>query len=750
MRFLALVLLIFIALVASAQSSFQHGPSIVNVNGRQLIVSKRNLDGTLTPSSPYIIRGVAWSPASVNTIDNTNNRRAAFALHTPTDAPLIAAMKANTVRTYLEPPLDASGLTVLDQLYSNGIMVILTVDGATNDMARIQQTVNFYKNHPAVLMWLLGNEWNINLYHGFASSVADAAQRTQNAAALIKTLDANHPVASSLGDIDIDETGKRLSDTQHYVNNVCTSVDLWGINIYRGSNFGMIFGQWQSITTKPMFVGEFGTDAFRTTNYPPLACPLSGVVDEAAQASWNLNLWNDLHWNLSALYPNKVALGGTLFEWNDEWWKVAPSGSHDNCGHDRTPDAHPDIVSNEEYYGVVDITRKTRQVYNAMQAAFDAAYKPPATSLSLKAISADAFSQFLKDNVSFYRKSGGGGGGRGFNVAVVDPCTRELLQPVRNFDTWGSRDFGVDMNALIAFLKGLPNGVMILIAVGDEAGLNALPEQGACIHLPHPWVTEGFKELEELGSRQIRNYCYRGSWAMISIKGQATALAEQLSNESEVSVQISLSAPASISPLTQTFAATGGTGSVTVTSATSCNWTATSNAPWITVTSSNTGAGNGAVSFSVSPHTGTSARSGSLLIAGQTFTVTQTASPILLIDENSGRAAALDSVLFLRDPLPVINNLNFSLDHRTRVTLFAMNVVLNPGENSSVISAQAEDSQHVIHPLVVEFVGTVPNFDWLTQINVRLPDSLASAGEVRVSINLRGVPSNQVLFRLKP
>ena len=767
MRFLALVLLVFIALLASAhdwetsasisantQSSFQHGPSIVNVNGRQLLVSKRNLDGTLTPSSPYIIRGVAWSPASVNTIDNTNNRRAAFAVHTPTDAPLIAAMKANTVRTYLEPPLDASGLTVLDQLYSNGIMVILTVDGATNDMARIQQTVNFYKNHPAVLMWLLGNEWNINLYHGSASSVADAAQRTQNAAALIKTLDTNHPVASSLGDIDIDEPGKRLSDTQNFVNSICTSVDVWGINVYRGSNFGMIFGQWQSISTKPMFVGEFGTDAFRTTNYPPLTCPLSGVLDEAAQASWNLNLWNDLHWNLSALYPNKVALGGTLFEWNDEWWKVAPAGTQDNCGHDRTPGAHPDIVSNEEYYGVVDINRQKRQVYNTMQAGFDAAYKPPATSLSLKAVSAGGlfgnFSQFLKDNVSFYRKSGGGGGGRGFNVAVVDPCTRELLQPVRNFDTWGSRDSGVDMNAQINFLKGLPNGVMILIAVGDEAGLTLFPEQGGCTHLPHSWVTEGFKALEELGSQQIRNYCYRGSWAMISIKGQATALMEQLSNSGEVSVQISLSAPAAISPLTQTFAATGGTGTVTVTSATSCNWTATSNAPWITVTSSTTGAGNGAVSFSVAPNTGTSARSGSILISGQTFTVTQTAAPVLLIDETSGRAAALDSVLFLRDPLPVINNLNFSLDHRTRVTLFAINVVLSPGENSSVISAQAEDGQHVIHPLAVEFVGTVPNFDWLTQINVRLPDSLVNAGEIRLSISLRGVPSNQVLFRVKP
>lgn len=740
-----------------AQFTFNQGPSIVTVNGRQLIVSKRNLDGTLSSPTPYIIRGVAWSPATAATTADNNSRRAAFASQAPTDAPLIAAMNANAVRTYLEPPLDAAGLMVLDQLYSRGIMVILTVDGATNDMPRIQATVNFYKNHPAVLMWLLGNEWNINLYHGTAASVADAAQRTQNAAALIKTLDTNHPVASSLGDIDIDETGKRLTDTQHYVNNICTSVDVWGVNVYRGSNFGTLFGQWQSIAAKPMFIGEFGTDAFRTTNYPPLTCPLSGVVDEAAQASWNLNLWNDLYWNLSALYPNKVALGGTLFEWNDEWWKVAPAAKQQNCGHDQTPGGHPDIVSNEEYYGLVDIDRNPRQVYTMMKTAFDAAYQPPATSLPFKAVSAGGLfgnlAEFLKDNASFYRKSGGAGGGRGFNVAVIDPCTRDLLQPVRNFDTWGSRDSGVDRKALIDFLNSLPNGVMILIAVGDEAGLNNFPEVDGCSHLQRPWITECFQTLEGLGSQQIRNYCYRGSWAMISIKGQGIALAEQLSNSGQVSVQASLAAPASISPRTQTFAATGGTGNVTVTSATSCSWTTLSNAPWLTITSSSTGSGNGTVSFNVAANTGANARTGSILIAGQTFTVTQAATPpapVLLIDETSGRAAVLDSVLFLRDPLSIVNLNNFSLDHRTRLSLFATNIDLNPGENISAISAQAEDSQHVIHPLTVEFVGKAPGFDWLTQINVRLPDSLTNGGDLRLSISLRGVPSNQVLFRLNP
>jgi hypothetical protein len=69
-------------------------------------------------------------------------------------------------------------------------------------------------------------------------------------------------------------------------------------------------------------------------------------------------------------------------------------------------------------------------------------------------------------------------------------------------------------------------------------------------------------------------------------------------------------------------AATASTGSVNVTTAASCQWTATSNAAWITITSGASGTGNGAVAYSVTANSG-AARSGTLTIAGQTFTVNQ-------------------------------------------------------------------------------------------------------------------------------
>ncbi|NOT62833.1 MAG: choice-of-anchor D domain-containing protein, partial [Acidobacteria bacterium] len=80
-----------------------------------------------------------------------------------------------------------------------------------------------------------------------------------------------------------------------------------------------------------------------------------------------------------------------------------------------------------------------------------------------------------------------------------------------------------------------------------------------------------------------------------------------------------------IAPTSQTFTAAGGNGTVNITAATGCAWTAASNATWLSVTSGAAGSGNGAVGFTAAANTTTSSRTGTLTIAGQTFTVTQAA-----------------------------------------------------------------------------------------------------------------------------
>ena len=132
----------------------------------------------------------------------------------------------------------------------------------------------------------------------------------------------------------------------------------------------------------------------------------------------------------------------------------------------------------------------------------------------------------------------------------------------------------------------------------------------------------------------------------------------------------------------------------------------------------------------------------------------QTPAPVLLTEENSSRAIALDSVTRVRDPLPVValNNFQQGRDPRTRVALFGRNIDLNPGENASAVTATARDSRSRIFSLKVEFVGQVPNLpnqDKITQVNVRLPDELAQAGDVMISISLHGQTSNEVLFNVQ-
>lgn len=123
---------------------------------------------------------------------------------------------------------------------------------------------------------------------------------------------------------------------------------------------------------------------------------------------------------------------------------------------------------------------------------------------------------------------------------------------------------------------------------------------------------------------------------------------------------------------------------------------------------------------------------------------------ILLTEPYSERAIALDSVLALRDPFPVLNTLNFSSDQRTRIMLFATGLKLSPGETASSVTAEAEDSQGGKHPLTIEFVGNLPAANWITQLVIKLPDALANAGDVKVRITLHGTSSNKAIISIRP
>ena len=109
---------------------------------------------------------------------------------------------------------------------------------------------------------------------------------------------------------------------------------------------------------------------------------------------------------------------------------------------------------------------------------------------------------------------------------------------------------------------------------------------------------------------------------------------------------------------------------------------------------------------------------------------------------DTGRATALDSVNLLPEPLSVISDHNFSSDHRTRINLFAYNLELRTGEDKGAITVEAEDADHQVYQLPVEAVTEVPNFNWITQVTVKLTDELQGRGDLAFRVKLRGLASN--------
>ncbi|MEN3326406.1 MAG: hypothetical protein V7638_1213 [Acidobacteriota bacterium] len=124
--------------------------------------------------------------------------------------------------------------------------------------------------------------------------------------------------------------------------------------------------------------------------------------------------------------------------------------------------------------------------------------------------------------------------------------------------------------------------------------------------------------------------------------------------------------------------------------------------------------------------------------------------PILLTQENSLRALALDSVTLTSEPFSVASTTNFSTDQRTRVSLFVVNLELNQGEPLSVLTAQAEDPIGQIFTLTVEYFGAVPNFSWLKQVVVKLPAEIANSVDVKVTLKSHDTAGNTVMLKVKP
>lgn len=339
------IMFISFFVIVGIGSSFIYGKDI---NDGKTSTNKVTISGTqlLLNGEPFYIKGVCWNPVGKG---GTHPNNIDFWGFVKKDAKLMEKAGINVIRTY-ETITDTA---VLDVLYEHGIYVINTVYvwGGADPSSNVARKVNQVKNHPAILFWNIGNEWNYNgLYVGF--SFEQSMAKLNKAAAIIKKNDPTRPISTVYGHIPDKETVDAMPN-----------IDIWGLNIYAGLSFTGVFSEWPSITSKPMFMAEYGADAWNAN---------TNKEDTTSQADATRILTQMLIDNSSATNSNNVCAGGTIFEWADEWWKDG-SGSpsvHNVGGVAPGGGPHPDSTFNEEYWGIVDIRRKPRPAYYELQKLF--------------------------------------------------------------------------------------------------------------------------------------------------------------------------------------------------------------------------------------------------------------------------------------------------------------------------------------------------------------------------------------------
>ncbi len=330
--------------------------SWVCLDGYKLMVAKRQADGSLATLAPYKLKGVSWSPTGIGE-RNTNGYSLYYTKYGAQDVPLIAGASANTVKTYNAFELNEKGLALLDSLYASGVMVVMTVMPSywdTQGKAYLQ-AVNYFKGHPAILMWVIGNEMNNNRLYDNNISLDTAVGLAATAIDDIHAADPAHPVAVSWSNSPFDNGPAYYTKLAH--------ADVWALNLYPWLDVKTRFDTWQIHSPKPIFVGEYGADAWNAKLSPP-------GEDQPSQAQGVQTLTQQIVDYYSATTSHAV-LGGCPFELTDEWWKGGDANTHGTGGF-ANGGVYPDGYANEGWWGLATVQRQTRKAYDALKTLYAA------------------------------------------------------------------------------------------------------------------------------------------------------------------------------------------------------------------------------------------------------------------------------------------------------------------------------------------------------------------------------------------
>jgi CSLREA domain-containing protein len=123
--------------------------------------------------------------------------------------------------------------------------------------------------------------------------------------------------------------------------------------------------------------------------------------------------------------------------------------------------------------------------------------------------------------------------------------------------------------------------------------------------------------------------------------------------------------------------------------------------------------------------------------------------PVLLTEEGTQHALALDLVNLTRDPFPVTSLFNLGNDQRRRVLLFVWQAGLLPSDTTAAVTVTARDSEGRTYDLVVEALTPVAGVPDVTQVVVRLPDTVIGAPrDLFVTVTVKGKVSNEAFIKI--
>jgi exo-beta-1,3-glucanase (GH17 family) len=333
-KFFSIGLIFLVVVGISVSFSTVSGLEEVSVTGRDIILNGQR----------YLIKGICYHP-----VPKGSDKRDFGNL--TQDLELMVEAGINTIRVY-EPIKEER---ILDEINKAGIKIILGFgynQGGVYDIhsGTYIDYVNKYKNHDAILMWELGNEYN---YHPewFEGDIKNWYESLDKASVEIHRADPAHPVSTAHGELP---DSLALSS--------CPNIDVWGMNVYRWDNPKEIFSQWSAVSEKPMYLSEAGGDSYMTIARDGYA----KGENEKGQADANKKI-------LECVFKQvDICSGVTLFSFTDGWWKSGNNDTQDVGGWAPNSSGVPyDGTPNEEYWGIVDLDRNKKEAYEVVKMKYN-------------------------------------------------------------------------------------------------------------------------------------------------------------------------------------------------------------------------------------------------------------------------------------------------------------------------------------------------------------------------------------------